>query len=267
MNEILKRSLTGLIYMFLLVSTALLGGDALVIIFLFLGMICIYEMQKLLGFRSYIDYIVLLILLLAFHHTQLPQKTIYLILPIVLVVKLFLLKDLFTKKSTFVVSNKRLLMTNIYIAPSFLLMSLLPSIGEVYQPELLIGFFALVWINDSFAYLVGKSIGKHKLFERISPKKTIEGFLGGMFFTIVAGLIIYYQTQTLEVYHWLGIAVLVSIFGSLGDLVQSKFKRRANVKDSGRIIPGHGGIFDRMDSTVFSITFVYTFLLILNYVS
>lgn len=91
--------------------------------------------------------------------------------------------------------------------------------------------------------------------------------MGGLIITLIISFFIYKFTALYSVLIWLIIAVIVSIFGSLGDLVQSKFKRVANVKDSGSIIPGHGGVFDRMDSTIFSVTFVYTFLLILKYVS
>lgn len=127
--------------------------------------------------------------------------------------------------------------------------------------------FIMIWSNDSFAYLIGKSIGKHKLFESISPKKTIEGFVGGLVFSIISAFVLEYYFGILSIPVWVAMSIIVSIFGTLGDLVQSKFKRRADVKDSGTIMPGHGGIFDRMDSMLFSSTFVYLFLIIVDYVS
>ncbi len=106
-----------------------------------------------------------------------------------------------------------------------------------------------------------------KLFERISPKKTVEGFLGGLVFSAVAAYLVYFFTGLLNLHTWIGLAVILSIFGTLGDLIQSKFKRQAGVKDSGRLMPGHGGLFDRLDSIIFASPFVYAYLQLLNYVS
>jgi phosphatidate cytidylyltransferase len=116
--------------------------------------------------------------------------------------------------------------------------------------------------------LVGKNLGRKKLFERISPKKTMEGFLGGVLFAIIAGFIIsQYYVTLVPLWCWIIIAILVSVFGTLGDLIESKFKRVAGVKDSGAIMPGHGGIFDRLDSIIFVAPLVYLFLKIIEYVS
>lgn len=148
-------------------------------------------------------------------------------------------------------------------------------IGGDFVPELIVAVFILVWSNDTFAYLIGKNFGKHKLLERISPKKTIEGFLGGMLGALLAGFIIF---KLLEIYRpmdaikyplwlWIVMAIIVAIFGTIGDLIQSKFKRQAGVKDSGIIMPGHGGLYDRLDSIIYASPFVYAFLLIVDNVS
>ena len=122
------------------------------------------------------------------------------------------------------------------------------------------------WCNDTFAYLVGKSIGKHKLLERVSPKKTIEGFIGGMMFTIIASIIISKFYAFFSVTLWIITAIIIALFGTLGDLVESKFKREAGVKDSGNIMPGHGGILDRLDSVIFVIPYLYIlYLIYFNY--
>jgi phosphatidate cytidylyltransferase len=123
----------------------------------------------------------------------------------------------------------------------------------------------MIWCNDTFAYLVGKSIGKHKLLERVSPKKTIEGFIGGIVFTLLASILISQFYTFFSVTLWIISALIISIFGTLGDLVESKFKREAGVKDSGNIMPGHGGILDRLDSAIFVIPFLYIFYLIYFY--
>ena len=116
----------------------------------------------------------------------------------------------------------------------------------------------MIWCNDTFAYICGKLLGKHKLYEKISPKKTIEGFIGGVIFTQIAALIIYYNTQlNASLLFWLVLAFVVSLMGTIGDLIESKYKRQAGVKDSGAIMPGHGGILDRLDSIIFAAPFLF----------
>jgi phosphatidate cytidylyltransferase len=123
-----------------------------------------------------------------------------------------------------------------------------------------------VWFNDSWAYIIGKNFGKHKLYERISPKKSVEGFIGGLVFSILGAWVVTLLTNELSLMHWFVIALIISIFGTIGDLIQSKFKRQAEVKDSGNLMPGHGGLFDRLDSILFASPFIYTYLELLNYV-
>ena len=119
-----------------------------------------------------------------------------------------------------------------------------------------------IWVNDSFAYLVGKNFGKTKLFESVSPKKTIEGFLGGLIFSLIAAYFITHQHDNprITLLDWMIIAAILSILGTIGDLIESKFKRQANSKDSGNIMPGHGGMLDRLDSLFFAAPFVYLYL-------
>jgi phosphatidate cytidylyltransferase len=143
-----------------------------------------------------------------------------------------------------------------------------------YNPKIIMGLFILIWTNDTFAYLVGKSIGKHKLFEKISPKKTIEGFFGGLIFSIFAGYLISAylikpsaQFSDKSILIWMIIAAIVGVIGTIGDLIESKFKRVAGVKDSGKIMPGHGGVLDRLDSVIFVAPFIFLFYKILYYVS
>ena len=120
--------------------------------------------------------------------------------------------------------------------------------------------FAFTWINDTFAYLTGMLLGKHPLCPKISPKKTIEGFAGGCFFTIVcAAVIAYVYMEGMEL-HIVGLAVLIVIASTLGDMVESRFKRWVGVKDSGKMLPGHGGFLDRFDSVIFSIPIFFAYL-------
>ncbi len=138
--------------------------------------------------------------------------------------------------------------------------SLLPHDNISFSPGIIIGFFLLIWANDSGAYLTGVSFGRHKLMERISPKKTWEGFFGGL---IIAALIAWLLSGWLGVVdktHWVIIAVIISVAGTYGDLVESMLKRSIGVKDSGTIMPGHGGFLDRFDSAIISFPLVYLFI-------
>jgi phosphatidate cytidylyltransferase len=154
-----------------------------------------------------------------------------------------------------------------YLIGGFVCLTLIPGQGDSFEPKIIFGIFLLVWSNDSFAYLIGKNIGKRKLFKRVSPNKTIEGFLGGLIGSIILSFIIFKYTLIFNFGIWMALAILVSVFGTIGDLIQSKFKRNADVKDSGIMMPGHGGIYDRLDSILFASPLIFIFLEIVNYVS
>jgi len=140
------------------------------------------------------------------------------------------------------------------------LSSLLPHNGIVFSPGIVIGFFLLLWANDTGAYLVGVSIGKHRLMERISPKKSWEGFFGGLFISLAAAWILSGWLGVVDKTGWMIISVIVSVTGTYGDLAESMLKRSLGVKDSGTIMPGHGGFLDRFDSTVIAFPMVYLYI-------
>jgi phosphatidate cytidylyltransferase len=125
--------------------------------------------------------------------------------------------------------------------------------------------FLLIWTNDSFAYFSGRAFGKHKLFERISPKKTWEGTFGGILFTLLLGFIIGSYINKGEVLFWMISALIIAPGAILGDLLESLFKRSLAVKDSGKILPGHGGVLDRFDAALFTIPFFYCWSIIYLY--
>ena len=131
---------------------------------------------------------------------------------------------------------------------------------ETWQPDIIFFPFLLVWLNDTFAYLCGSAFGKHKLFPRISPKKSWEGSVGGGIITIGAGLAIAPYIDGITIVDAGVISAIVVVFGSFGDLVESMFKRCIEVKDSGHIMPGHGGVFDRLDSILFALPAIFVYL-------
>ncbi|MFL1013178.1 phosphatidate cytidylyltransferase [Flavisericum labens] len=273
MKELLVRSLSGALYISLLLI-CLFFENALMLLFFIFGLICLREFKKLIELKSYIPYIIFVILYCIFGYWQavlnsnmgLSEAT-QILTVLSIFINLFLIKDLFSEKTIPLFSSKRYLLTTFYLSSAFVFLVLIANFFENYNPNILLGSFILVWVNDSFAFLVGKNFGKQKLFEKISPKKTVEGFLGGLFFSCVASYFIATFTNTLNFTSWLVLGIIVSVFGTLGDLIESKFKRQAKVKDSGIIMPGHGGLLDRLDSIIFAAPFIYLFLRILHYVS
>lgn len=136
--------------------------------------------------------------------------------------------------------------------------------GVVFSPAIPLGFFLLLWTNDTGAYLVGSAIGKHRLFERISPRKSWEGFIGGLLLTLLVARLISGWFGVADTAGWMIIGVIVSIAGTAGDLLESLLKRSLGLKDSGTILPGHGGFLDRFDSVVVSFPLVYLYIAFLG---
>lgn len=145
-------------------------------------------------------------------------------------------------------------------------MFLMALIADLWQPELILAVFLFLWINDTGAYLVGSMLGRHRLFERISPKKSWEGSIGGFVFNMgFAALFYFYGSHFFgipeaNVWVWLGLAATITVFGTYGDLVESMIKRTLHIKDSGNLIPGHGGILDRIDSALLAFPAAFLFL-------
>ncbi|WP_248723704.1 phosphatidate cytidylyltransferase [Seonamhaeicola sp. ML3] len=273
MKETLTRGLSGILYIALLIS-CFQNEHALIILFFVFGLISLAEFKKLIQLKSFIPYIIFVILYFVFVYWKLVLNTnfgldeaIQILTVITIFVELFLIKDLFSEKKIPLFATKRFILTTFYLSSAFVFITLIGNYQDSNNAYILLGAFILVWVNDSFAYIVGKNFGKQKLFEKISPKKTVEGFLGGLLFSCIASYFIANFTETLNFTNWLILSIIVSVFGTLGDLIESKFKRQAGVKDSGVIMPGHGGLLDRLDSIIFAAPFIYSFLSLLNYVS
>ena len=155
-----------------------------------------------------------------------------------------------------------------YLVGSLVIFFSLPNIFGEYNPYIVFSFLSLIWISDSAAYVFGVTFGKRPLFKTVSPKKSIEGFIGGLSFAIMLSIIFsFYLSLNITLLQWIILGLLTGCTGTLGDLVQSQFKREAGVKDSGNLLPGHGGLYDRMDSIIFAAPIIYLTLTIFKYVS
>jgi phosphatidate cytidylyltransferase len=148
----------------------------------------------------------------------------------------------------------------IYVAVPFSLLNYLVMYSGQYSYQLLFGFFFILWCNDSGAYLAGSAFGKRKLFPRVSPGKSWEGSIGGAIAAYIVVFIISKWYTSISMIDWAVIAAILIVIGTLGDLVESLFKRSINMKDSGTLLPGHGGILDRFDSLLIATPFVFTYL-------
>ena len=265
MNENVTRAISGAVYIALLVFCTLFSTITFHILFTVFMCLSIYEFSKMTNYKSYYLFSIggILISILFFLSQLPPINLIYLALGCV-VFNTLLLFNLF-KNISFHKYHKTYSHFFLYITLPFILLLSSPNFINPAKYEIVLALFIMIWCNDTFAYLVGKSIGKHKLLESVSPKKTIEGFIGGVIFTLLASVIISRFYTFFNVTLWIVSALIISVFGTLGDLVESKFKREAGIKDSGNIMPGHGGILDRLDSVIFVIPFLYLLYLIYFY--
>lgn len=188
------------------------------------------------------------------------------LLTVIILFVIIFINELYLKSTQPYISIAYTILCIIWIAAPVSLMNFLvfPAINSSYNPFILLGFFILTWANDSFAYIFGVTLGRHRLFERISPKKSWEGSIGGMLMTLVTAFIISKFFTGLTIYNWLIIATIIVIAGTFGDLAESLFKRSINIKDSGSLLPGHGGILDRFDSAFLAIPCVFTYLQIIK---
>ena len=296
MNETLKRTISGAIYVMLLLTSILFSTESFFILFGIFLIIAIYEFCNLIQIYKTPSILLGIVLYttvtLLSYYNPITTETInrifntninllvntkqldLILLVVALVVSikciLFLFYDKFQKISN---SSKYLYLLGYIILPFIFITKISFGVND-YNPKIIIGLFIIIWTNDTFAFIVGKSIGKNKLYEKISPKKTTEGFIGGIIFSVIAGFLIskYYikaspQFSEKSIMIWISIALIVGVFGTIGDLIESKFKRIAGVKDSGNIMPGHGGILDRLDSVIFVAPIIFLFYQILYYVS
>ena len=260
MRNLLRRSFSGIVYILIFISAILYSKESYIALISLFGFIAIWEFSKMITLKNYAAYLFFPLLLFLMMKRQ-DNFVVSGILAITIISSLYLIYQLYAKKEIqFSNDRSKLGITIRYVIFSMCFLILLPFYENSFHPYLMISILSIIWVNDSFAFLVGKNFGKNKLFPSVSPKKTIEGLLGGLVFSLLAGLLISKFNSDFSMLNWLTISVIVSLIGTVGDLVESKFKRQANIKDSGNIMPGHGGILDRLDSLLFAAPFVYLYI-------
>lgn len=269
----LTRTASAAVFVVLLLGSVWFNPVTFVVFFSFVGFVGLFEFFRLahavnkspVAPLGYFMHALLLSALFLVEVVQPVQLRPYLIV-LALVWPLYMLVELF-KARTSMFTVPAYIFGFLYVSVPCALLILMSGahyeIGDMkgdFHPQKVLGMIFFIWINDTAAYLVGSFLGKHKMYERVSPGKTWEGTIGGMLITLTLAYVIYLVFPQLALRHWLAIALIVSVFGTLGDLAESLLKRTAGVKDSGKIMPGHGGVLDRFDSLLFATPFVFAYL-------
>lgn len=267
MRELIIRSVSGVVFVALVIGSILFHPIAYSFLLLFVVGVGTFEMCRLHGVNRILHIVIAeafslgffflaaLVALGCVSKSWLWINLLFLLLPF--------LWALFSSDYKFCVLASLSIASLCFLAlPAALMIFMFrPDLFDVLSgPRLIILVYVLIWVNDTFAYLTGSLLGKHKLFYRVSPGKTIEGSLGGLLFSLLGLLLYVYFTNFLPLSVALGLGLVSVVFGTLGDLCESMLKRQAGVKDSGRLIPGHGGILDRFDSVMFAVPFIFVYL-------
>lgn len=277
-NTLLTRTLTAAVFVAVLISAITYSYTSFTILFLIValwGLHEFYQISKKLGAKPFKwpGYLCgTLLLISAFFQNAGLLNFNVLYAEAMAAVALIFFAALFSKNQNPLKDAAFTIMGIVYSILPFVILNNIACIDKTtitdsafsfnssYNPHIVLGLFFLIWANDSYAYLAGSLIGKNKLFEIVSPGKTWEGTVVGGVLTMASSFLIAKWFTELGTIHWLVIALIVIIAGTLGDLVESKLKRQAGVKDSGKIMPGHGGILDRFDSLMFIAPFAYLYL-------
>ncbi|MEI7499142.1 MAG: phosphatidate cytidylyltransferase [Bacteroidota bacterium] len=275
MGNFWARTITGLSMVFILLSALWFSGWVFMIVFLIVNILGMWEFYGLIAKeqcqpQKYYGIAAGTLLYLATALTSLIPHSLsdqpwFNLIPFILPIPLFFLSfiiEIYRKKPNPLVNIAMTTLGFYYIAIPFSLFIYFNNPKALHfwgMPVILVGYFMLTWIYDTCAYIFGKQFGKHKFFERISPQKTWEGTIAGSICTLISAVGLYFLIIDLPLADWLSMACIVLFFGTHGDLVESLLKRSLNIKDSGNIIPGHGGILDRFDTMLISAPFVFLY--------
>jgi phosphatidate cytidylyltransferase len=278
MSNFWSRTITGLSMVFLLLAAMIFNYWLLAGLLLLITIFGLWEFysifttdtispQKIYGtLAGALLYISVAVLFRINLNGDISRLTV----PIIVALPLFFLSfvlEIYRKQPQPLINVALTITGIIYVAVPLSLLNLINGEDAVRfwrLPVILTGFFILTWFYDTGAYLYGKQFGKHKFFERISPKKTWEGTIAGAVVALITSVGFYFLSPGIPLSDWLAIAFLIILFGTFGDLTESLFKRSMSIKDSGSILPGHGGILDRFDSMFISVPFVFLYLVLRN---
>jgi len=267
-NNFIKRAITGVLFVAILVGFILYNPLSFGILFTIISALTIYEFGQLVNMRAEGVNINKMITMLGGAYlflaimgfcTNEGQEGSKIFIPYVLLLLYMMISELYLKKENPILNWAYSMFSQLYIGLPFAMLNILafnydPTYSSVsYNPILPLSIFIFLWLNDTGAYCIGSLIGKHRLFERISPKKSWEGSIGGGVVAIGVSFVLAHYFPFMSMWEWAGLALVVVIFGTWGDLTESLLKRQLHVKDSGTILPGHGGMLDRFDSALMAI--------------
>ena len=277
MKNLIIRALTGIIFVVVLVSAICIHPIFFLILFCIItgltlwefgGLVKHYENANLQRTVNVLGGVYLFIATFVYTNGLTDGK---IFLPYLLFIMLTMIAELYYKAPNPINNWAFTLFAQVYCAGSFSILNFIgaePGTPGVmsYTPLFIMAIFIFVWLDDTGAYLVGSLIGKHKLFERISPKKSWEGFFGGLILSLASSQAFAWFAPEINRMNWLGLAATVVLFGTWGDLIESLLKRTLGVKDSGNVLPGHGGMLDRFDSVMLAVpaSYIYIELFIRN---
>ncbi|MCM1067650.1 MAG: phosphatidate cytidylyltransferase [Muribaculaceae bacterium] len=277
MNKVIVRTISGVIYIALIVGAIFGGGvcfAALMSVFAVLGTL---EFGKVLGggaqmdvfarAATVVDLLAAAAIVWAGVLTEIPTALIYTLIGVVLLyLPVRFTLALYDKSSDAFARVSHSVLSLVYIALPLLMLTLVFT-DKSANLWLVLAAFIMIWLNDTGAFCVGSLIGRRRLFERLSPKKSWEGFFGGLVCCLLAGVLFYFELPQLgySLPVWLALGAIVCLLSTWGDLFESLFKRSSHVKDSGHLIPGHGGILDRIDSLLFVSMGLFVFNLFTAY--
>lgn len=268
-SNLVKRVLSALVAVPIIitcVSWSLWSYFLLFLLVVVSTMLEFYQLADLSGIRPNkflgIGGVILTYVLVFMHASgQLSGNYLYLLCPVIALIFPIELH----KKGTIPFTNiAYTLLGMVYVGGPFVLLHLIAFATGTYRYEMVMGILLTLWANDTGAYLVGTSVGKRRLFERISPQKSWEGALGGAAMVLAVSYAIAHYFRIIDLVGWLGIGVITVVAGTYGDLVESMLKRSLKIKDSGRALPGHGGWLDRFDSFLLTIPFIVVFVKLLS---
>ena len=277
MKNLIIRALTGIIFVVVLISAIYIHPIFFLILFCIItgltlwefgGLVKHYENANLQRTVNVLGGVYLFIATFVYANGLTDGK---IFLPYLLFIMLTMIAELYYKAPNPINNWAFTLFAQVYCAGSFSILNFIgaePGTPGVmsYTPLFIMAIFIFVWLDDTGAYLVGSLIGKHKLFERISPKKSWEGFFGGLILALASSQAFAWFAPEINRMNWLGLAATVVLFGTWGDLIESLLKRTLGVKDSGNALPGHGGMLDRFDSVMLAVpaSYIYIELFIRN---